>query len=169
MDEIRNISGRNIIESLVPVLFFLMLSGCGSASKIPDENDSGSSKMNADEIVFVVFKLQKKQPKNTVEILTTTKSTGKIKPETDRPISTGGSLTLEISQYSELIKTISIEHPLHKNVEYLDDDNKYKSKQVDLEEAEFFIRFQKRSGDAKIRVFETLKNNTKHELQTFTL
>ncbi|WP_309642149.1 hypothetical protein [Flavobacterium sp.] len=128
-----------------------------------------ATKSPTDEIVFAVFKMTKKANQNTIEIISTTKSNGKMKPEIERPIDSENYLTLEIFENDNLVQTKRVEHPLLKNVEYLNDNNQYVSKQVDLDDAEFFIRLQKKEGFTKVRIWETLKDTPKKELQTFKL
>lgn len=120
------------------------------------------------EIVFVVFKMKKGNPNNLIEIVSTTKSNGKIKADIARAVDPKNSLTIEIYQQHKMIKSMVVEHPLHKYVEYPDDNNQYQSQLVEPEENEFFIRFQKKPGTATIKVIENLKNN-KTDLRTFTL
>ena len=107
--------------------------------------------------------------KNTIEIIATTKATGKMKADLERPIDPENHLTLEIIENNQLVKTLRVENPLNKVVEYLNENNQYVSKQVTADEGEFFIRIQKKAGQSKIRVLETLNGNTKNELQTFNL
>jgi hypothetical protein len=150
------------------LLLVLLFSFCG-ASKRSDENSELTSKSSVDEIVFVVFKMRKGSNKNSIEIISTTKATGKMKADLERPIDPKNHLTLEIIENNQIVKTLRIEHPLNKVVEYLNDNNQYVSKQVTADEGEFFIRIQKKAGQSKIRVLETLNGNTKNELQTFNL
>jgi len=150
------------------LLLVLLFSFCG-ASKSIDEHKEMTSKSSVDEIVFVVFKIRKDSNKNTIEIIATTKATGKMKADLERPIDPENHLTLEIIENNQLVKTLRIEHPLNKVVEYLNEKNQYVSKQVTAGEGEFFIRIQKKTGQSKIRVLETINGKTKNELQTFNL
>lgn len=150
------------------LLLVLLFSFCG-ASKISADKTEVVSKSAVDEIVFVVFKMRKDSNKNTIEIIATTKATGKMKADLERPIDPENHLTLEIIENNQLVKTLRIEHPLNKVVEYLNEKNQYVSKQVTADEGEFFIRIQKKTGQSKIRVLETINGKTKNELQTFNL
>jgi len=150
------------------LLLVLLFSFCGASKRI-DEHTEMTSKSSVDEIVFVVFKMQKGSKKNSIEIISTTKATGKMKADLERPIDPENHLTLEIIENNQLVKTLRVEHPLNKVVEYLNENNQYVSKQVTADESEFFIRIQKKAGQSKIRVLETLNGTTKNELQTFKL
>jgi ABC-type uncharacterized transport system permease subunit len=150
------------------LLLVLLFSFCG-ASKSSNEHTEMTSKSSADEIVFVVFKMQKGSNRNSIEIITTTKATGKMKADLLRPIDPENHLTLEIIENNQIVKTLHLEHPLKKIVEYLNENNQYVSKQVTADEGEFFIRIQKKAGQSKIRVLETFNGTTKNELQTFNL
>ena len=150
------------------LLLVLLFSFCG-ASKISADKTEVASKNAVDEIVFVVFKMRKDSNKNTIEIIATTKATGKMKADLERPIDPENHLTLEIIENNQLVKTLRVEHPLNKVVEYLNENNQYVSKKVSTDEGEFFIRIQKKAGATKVRVLETLNGETKNELQTFNL
>jgi hypothetical protein len=150
---------------LLLVLLFL----CCGTPKSKYEHSEITTKSSADEIVFVVFKMRKYYNKNTIEIISTTKATGKMKADLNRPIDPENHLTLEILENNQIVKTLRIEHPLYKSVEYLNENNQYISKQVTADEGEFFIRIQKKALQTKVRVLETLKGKTKNELQTFKL
>ena len=150
------------------LLLVLLFSFCGTSKSI-DEQTEMTSKSSVDEIIFVVFKMRKDSNKNTIEIISTTKATGKMKADLERPIDPENHLTLEIIENNQLVKTLRVEHPLNKVVEYLNENNQYVSKQVTADEGEFFIRIQKKAGQSKIRVLETLNGKTKNELQTFNL
>ena len=157
-----------MVYQTLSFLLLLFTFSCGGTAKVADGNQSEISTTPTDEIVFVVFRMQKASPKNQIEWVSTAKSYGKIKGEINRSVDPANALTLEISQQGKPIKTMIVEHPLHKIVEYPDDNNRYQSQWVEPEEGEFFIRFQKKVGNATIKVIENL-NNTKTELQTFTL
>ncbi len=150
-------------------LLLTFLFCCCGTSKMQSNESEVATKSPTDEIVFAVFKMTKKANQNTIEIISTTKSNGKMKPEIERPIDSENYLTLEIFENDNLVQTKRVEHPLLKNVEYLNDNNQYVSKQVDLDDAEFFIRLQKKEGFTKVRIWETLKDTPKKELQTFKL
>ncbi len=150
---------------LLLVFFFCY---CG-ASKIQTDENKTLVQPPADEIVFVVFKVTKNAARNVIAIISTAKSYGKMKAEIEKPISSENYLTIEIFQNERLVQTKRVEHPLLKYVEYPNENNQYVSKQLDLDEAEFFIRLQKKQGSTKIRISETLKNKSINELQTFTL
>lgn len=150
------------------LVLVLLFSFCG-ASKINDGNTEVASKNTADEIVFVVFKMRKDADRNTIEIISTTKATGRMKGDLERPIDPENYITLEIFENNQLVKTLRVEHPLRKIVEYLNENNQYVSKQVTADEGEFFIRIQKKAGQTKVRVLEKVKGNTTNELQTFKL
>ena len=150
------------------LLLVLLFSFCGASKRSADKTEV-ASKNAVDEIVFVVFKMRKDSNKNTIEIIATTKATGKMKADLERPIDPENHLTLEIIENNRLVKTLRVEHPLNKVVEYLNENNQYVSKQVTADEGEFFIRIQKKAGQTKVRVLETLNGKTKNELQTFKL
>lgn len=122
------------------------------------------------EIVFLVLRISKDsiQKKNVIEFVSKTKSEGKIKNDNQENLSYDNYLTIEVYEKDKRVNTIIMEHPLFKQVEYLD-GNTLSSKSVVLDKQEFFIRLQIKGESAQIKVYETLKNTTQKELTTLKL
>ncbi len=54
--------------------------------------------------------------------------------------------------------TQSIDHPLFKHIEYVNDENELAIKDTILPQADFFIRFQSNGTSNEIRISETINN-----------
>lgn len=121
-------------------------------------------------IVFLVFKINKDtvQGKNVIELLSKTKTTGKIKEIAQTNVNTENYLTLDVYETGKLTNSIVLPHPLYKNIEY-SEGNTLKSKFIESEKEEFFIRLQIKESSTKIRVSESLKSVEKKELTTIQL
>lgn len=136
------------------LILSLFLSSCTWAK----QTDRAALTENADHaIVFLVFHIRKDAGQNTrrVELLSKTLSAGKIKqPESLLP-DTNHFLGIDVYRKNKVVYTMTIEHPLYKRIEYADENGKLASKDIELNEAEFFIRIPV-PGDA-VKISETLR------------
>lgn len=151
------------------LLLSVLLAACGPAKKT-ESNKSKDLNTDVETIAFLVLRIRKDtvQGKNTIELVSLTKTAGKIKSDPQNHIDSENYLTLELYEQGKLINTMLIAHPLYKRVEYAD-GNTLKSKSIELDKEEFFIRMQVKGDSGKIRVFETLKGTSKKELMTIKL
>lgn len=158
------------MQMWVILLLSILLASCSLSKKLGD-NKTNQQSHHRDLIGFMVFKIEKDtiQKKNVIELVSKTISSGKIKSESESSIDFEDYLTIEIFDKSRLVNTIVIEHPLHKHVEYVDEDGKLATKLVDLDREEFFVRFQLSGDSNTIRISETLKTLAKRELKTIRI
>lgn len=148
-------------------LCLISLWGCGAQSSTQSPAEVTQEKP-VDEILFVMLKMTKTDSGNAVVITSTNIGKGTMKPEILRPIDSGNFLTVEIYQDGKRSDIRHIEHPLLKNVEYVNENNQFSTQTVTLQEAEFFIRLQKK-GTTKIKIGETINHKTANQWQTFTI
>lgn len=153
------------MKSLLFLFVVCIFIGCGSV-KPADENIVTMSE-NPDEVVFMAFKIKNdsQSRNNVVSLINTTKTTARIKKQTEPESHSGNYLIAEILKSGKPSQTIKIAHPLFVHFEYPDDSGKYISKDAVLDEAEFFVRFQSH-GAHTIRWFELLKDQPQKELLT---
>lgn len=145
------------------LILFIFLSSCGS-SKINDGTIENQSKV-IDTLVFLVFRMHKDASgKNSLELISKTEKEGKMKEQTAISADTENYLTIDLYHDNGVFKTIVQEHPLFKHVEYTDDSNQFISKNIEVEQDEFFFRIQKSAKYIQIKISETLKNKPKKEL-----
>lgn len=157
-----------IFTFLFLIFMILPIVSCGSAPISEDRISTLES--DADGIAFLVFKMTKgsQSVKSDIKLLSKTQTTGKIKNIADKPNS-NNYLTIEVFDNNTLFQTVFVNHPLYKTVEYADENNKLASKNVTLDEAEFFVRLQTKSGRTKVRIYETLKNTNKTIVATLKI
>ena len=142
---------------------------CG-ASKTQPENAMPAEQKTPDAIVFLSFKMVRNpNGKNSVTLINQNIASGKIKKGSEMRADSENLLAFEVYQNNRLSQTILINHPLYKHVEYLDDDNHYKSKDIVSDQEEFFIRIQTNGEAATIKILENLKEKTPSELLTFKM
>ena len=158
---------RYFTTSLRIILFFILavlfLSSCKCVQK---SRSDISNTQYPDSICFLVFNINKDSTlnKSNINLISKIKTEGKIKSENQDNINSDNYLTIEVFEAGKLINTITINHPLYKNIEYVDDNNELKSKYIELEKNDFFIRLQQNAASTKIRISESLKNKEKQEL-----
>ncbi len=157
------------VQTSIQMRIFLLLPIVLASCMLTKSNES-IQQTDKSEIVFLVLRISKDsiQKKNVIEFVSKTKSEGKIKNDNQENLSYDNYLTIEVYEKDKRVNTIIMEHPLFKQVEYLD-GNTLSSKSVVLDKQEFFIRLQIKGESAQIKVYETLKNTTQKELTTLKL
>jgi len=152
--------------ALVGLVF--LIASC-AVSNAPTEIKTKRIENNESNIVFVVFKIKKGQQKSTIEIVSQNISHGKIKKQLQETVDPNKSLTIEVNTSDEVAQINKMNHPLYKNVEYLNETGKLERKEVELEEDTFFIRFQSKGGSTTLKIKEKLKDSPENEIATFKL
>lgn len=152
------------------VVLSILMSSCTVARKMESDNSQVQQK-DRDAILFLVFKISKDsvQDKKIIKLISNTESSGKLKPQAQLAADYENYLTIEVFEQKRLANTIIIEHPLYKNVEYVNDQGMLETKHVELDQAEFFIRFLMTGTPTTIRISESLKGNAIRELETISL
>jgi hypothetical protein len=156
-----------MMRKLVLLSAIVLFSSCRVAH--PQQDNSAAEVAESPEtILFLVFKMGKNSGgKSSITLISKTKAAGKLKKGSEKPVFSENYLIVDLLQNNKPTETLRINHPLYKVVEYVDDDNKYKSKLIELDQQEFFFRLQV-NGEAKVRISETVKN-TKTELLTLKI
>ncbi len=108
-------------------------------------------------MLFLVFKIRKNagQDGSSIELLSKTQGAGKVKRSATPPPITNHLLTIDFYRKNKIVHAMIIEHPLYKHIEYTDETGKLASKDIELDEAEFFIRMPVQ-GDA-VKISETIR------------
>ena len=139
------------------ILFTLIVAACSPAKQL--SSNLPQVKMDKASIVFIVFKIvdDTLQQKRTIELVKTMEEPGKIKSNADLMHSYENYLDVDFYEDTSLVKSIRVEHPLFKRMEYVKDDNSLTSVQSHLSNAEFFLRVQLlQSHNYNIKIFETI-------------
>lgn len=155
------------------IFFFIIIqifSSCLSKNNFV-KNATPLEKSNENEIVFLFLKISKDldSKTNTIEFIKTVKSEGTIKNNFEKETSSENYLTLEVYNGNVLEKTILMDHPLYKDLEYLDEKNNFQRKKVEVNSEEFSVRLQISGSNSSIKIYETLKTNPKKELLSLKL
>ena len=78
-------------------------------------------------------------------------------------------LTFDLYENNIFVKSYSIEHPLYKNVEFVDDNLNLNTKSIKLTTAEFFLRIQTNSEKFSIKLFEKIGQKEKKIIKTISI
>jgi hypothetical protein len=153
------------------VLFIIIQSFTSCVSKNNFVKNETPLKSNENEIVFLFLKISKDSDSktNTIEFIKTVKSEGTIKNNFEKETSSENYLTLEVYNGNVLEKTILMDHPLYKDLEYLDEKNNFQRKKVEVNSEEFSVRLQISGSNSSVKIYETLKTNPKKELLSLKL
>jgi hypothetical protein len=92
-----------------------------------------------------------------------------MKRQTENTLDSNNSLTIEILKDNKVFQTITMNHPLFKSVEFVENNGQFNKKQVELEEDTFFIRFQTMGVATSIKISETLTDVAKKEIANIKL
>lgn len=120
-------------------------------------------------IVFMVFKMQVEPDGNTIQLVSKTITTGKVKKQPAAEIHGGNYLSLCFYDGKKLIDSQAIAHPLYKHLEYTDANNAFAFKDTIVAEAQFFIRSQPKADINELRIIENLKDKSPKQLTVLKL
>ena len=151
------------------LLLAILLISCG-VSKKTEPSQENTTSVDENVIVFLALKINRDsiQQKNTIELVSKTIASGKMKDLLQSQSKPENYLTIDQYTQGKLVKTSIIQHPLFKQVEYSDGNN-LTSKSIELDSANFFIRLQLSGSSNKIKISETLKDTPTRELTTLKL
>lgn len=148
------------------LLLLIVFSSC-RVTREDKESDNG----DPNSIAFVVLSIRRDSAhaNSIVELLSKTQSAGEIKDKNKNALEFANYLSIVIYNQGKILDSMTIEHPLFRHIEYLDDNNNFSVKDITLDKAEFFFRFQVRGSSNEIRILEKLRGSTKKELATIKL
>ena len=154
-------------KTLVLIIFILNNYSCNSKKDL-NENKSVFKELEKNQIVFLIFKINKNLDSNNnkIELIKTIKTDGVLKKDFETETNEDNFLTIELYNDNKIEKEIKIDHPLFKEIESFDDNNKIIKKSVVLDSAEFTIRLQIKNSNSNFRILESLKNKSIKELFT---
>jgi hypothetical protein len=102
---------------------------------------------NEDSIVFITMKIwyDSLKNKNNIEVVSVSKIPGRLKQLLENELH-GNYLSCVIyNTQNKASESFTIQHPLLRDVEFIDENNRLAKKFIRLKESEFFIRFEKRN------------------------
>lgn len=157
------------------LLFLLLAYACKTnnssyRNKKNTKISNDSAQNNSENFLFFLNFTIKSENSNTnsvIELLDKKVQKGSFKSQKNDTFE--NMLIFDLYENNILIKSYSIEHPLYKNVEFVDDNNNLKTKSIKLTTAEFFIRMQTNHQKNSLKIFEKMSKNEKLLIKTLTL
>lgn len=158
------------ISVMVLLLLALIMGACGVSKTVPENRPVLEVAKENPMIIFMVFSLEQDslKGKNVLKLISKNKSEGLIKAASENQNNIPDFLGFELFEAGKVVLTFVQAHPLYQHLEYLDGDA-LKTKSLEFKKGTFFIRIQGKTGEAKIKVTEHLKNGQLIELGTFPI
>ena len=141
----------------------------GQGSSAPAGN-AKSQVPAADQIIFLTMSIadDSRQGARTITLQDLVKTPGTLKTSPTRAFQARPHLSCILYAGSLRQDSIMLEHPLFKQVEYVNEQDQLQQKAIKLDQAEFFIRFQPGSAD-QLKIEERLPGTLPKTLLTVKL
>jgi hypothetical protein len=122
-------------------------------------------------IIFVILKIYSDSSTNSNKIIVKDKiyTSGRVKDHPVRFQNIGNYITCFLYAGSNLLDSMRLEHPLHKQVEFFDANHQMGMKEIHQKEAEFSVRFQLKGKANRIKILETLDRNKTRDVTMIQL
>jgi hypothetical protein len=121
----------------------------------------------ADQIIFLTMSIADAphQGVRTITVQDLVKTPGTLKTSLARSFQNRPHLSCILYAGSLRLDSINLEHPLFKQVEYVNEQNQLHQKAIKLDQAEFYIRFQPARAD-QLKIEERLPGTQPKTLLT---
>lgn len=106
------------------------------------------------QILFMTFAIKKDSGESVVTLLEKKTLKGVLKSGMESSTAEDRIFVVQLSKEKTELSGYYLEHPLRKNMEYLNEQQEYETRWVELEEAEFFIRVALDPACAYIGLYE---------------
>ena len=161
---------RNNKIKFIPI-FLLLLIGCKTVKPSNDkkvENKNSISNVK-NFTVFLSFTINNENlnKNSVVELIDKKIQSGGFKIKKNDTFE--NILIFDLYENNIFVKSYSIEHPLYKNVEFVDDNLNLNTKSIKLTTAEFFLRIQTNSEKFSIKLFEKIGQKEKKIIKTISI
>lgn len=151
------------------LLLLVILCSCSATKNSSTQNSTSITA--TDRIAFVTFKITKGDSlyASQLTIVKTSTVDGSFKQPKTATEHSSNTLKFEVYQHQQLGSITIIEHPLYKDIEYLDSSNVFSMKHLELSDTQFFVRLQLKGPSNKIRIIESLQGHHDTELTIIDL
>ena len=141
---------------------FLLLASCGTVNDT-DIKDIEEVKMPNEEIpaqiIFLYFDIKKGSENKELITLTNTQIVaGQMKENVilNAPRKEGNLILQILDNQDKVIEEQIIQNPLNKNIETYDQNNQANTKNVQLEESQFYMRYNNQNNPKNIKILKIL-------------
>ena len=151
------------MKSIYLFLILFMISSC-CTSKSGLKTGTATEDLPNDTIVFISMnmKFDSLANENNIEVIQIIKTPGIFKKHLIKNIEGENQLACIVQNEKTGMKdSFYVEHPLYKEIEYLDEKNQFAKRNINLKESEFFVRFEKKNYNSLVINENTplIKNN----------
>ena len=155
----------------VITILLLLIYSCKTLNPLNDKKvENKNSILKAKNFtVFLSFVINNENLNNNsvVELLDKKIQSGSFKIQKNDTFE--NTLIFDLYENNIFVKSYSIEHPLYKNVEFVDDKVNLNTKPIKISNAEFFIRIQTNSENFSIKLFEKIGQKEKRIIKTISI
>ena len=161
---------RNNKIKFIPILL-LFIYGCKTANTLNDkkvENKNSISNVK-NFTIFLSFTINNENlnKNSVVELVDKKIQSGSFKTQKNDTFE--NILIFDLYENNIFVKSYSIEHPLYKNAEFVDDNFNLNTKSIKLTTAEFFLRIHTNSEKFLIKLFEKIGQKEKKIIKTISI
>ncbi len=149
------------------VLLFsiLLITSCVGRRNLQIDNKSDQSSIN-----FILLSIKRDSSNfSQIQLVSKSKVAGKLKYQPQNSYNGDNFLTIYLKNPKIIVDSITIEHPLKKHIEYLNESNNFAVLDTMVKKEEFFIRFESTSKIEQIIIFEKLHNQIKNKIATVNI
>jgi hypothetical protein len=146
----------NIFKQLIQVFFFLaLLISCRAPQPIYTHQQPQKVEKLPDQILFLTFKIQEDSASTAIiELLEKNFVSGTLKGTSESSQTENRLIINQIDDIQHVLSEMSIDHPLIKYVEYVNEAREFETKLVRQPSAEFFIRVALQPQTSYLRIDE---------------
>ena len=133
-------------------LILFMISSC-STSKSGLKTGAVTDNSLNDTIVFITMNMRfdSLANMNNIEVLQIIKTPGTFKKHLIKNIESENFLSCIVqNEKTGMNDSFYLDHPLYKEIEYLDEKNQFSKRNIKLKESEFFVRFEKKNYNSLV-------------------
>lgn len=141
---------------LVLLCVMVLLEACKPVSYQYTYQESAQTNEQAalPQILFMSFTMRKDSSESVVTMLEKKILKGVLKSDPESSMADDRLYVVQLTKERTTLSGYYLDHPLRKNMEYINEQQEYKTRWVELEEAEFFIRVALDPACAYIVLYE---------------
>jgi hypothetical protein len=148
----------------IALLALLLTIGCTSMEK--GRNGSGDT---TPRIAFVTMKATRTEAGTSLSLVDKRVTPGTFKQSFLQPSHSENFILVEVYEEGEMTSSLRLDHPLEKEVEYVDSTGSPAMRHVELPESDFFFRVQLHGAHGLLRFYESIGSDPRRELTTIDL
>ena len=147
---------RNIFKHLIQVFFFLaLLISCRAPQPVYTHQQPPKVEKLSDQILFLTFKIKEDSASTAIiELLEKNFVSGSLKGASESSQAENRLIINQVDDQQHVLGEMSVDHPLIKYVEYVNEAREFETKLIRQQSAEFFIRVAINTQTSYLRIDE---------------